>query len=158
MGLVLLLTKHAFCQPQRGTFRDSAVATCLSSSQQKGCCSSDQNVCNRWFARATVLEPDVDSTPGLGNAAPSQRVYVLDDEPLALDVIRIQLATASFDVVTFSAPEPSPSQLATIPSGVVVGPRMLTGSKSTGAPRKVQTASRSSCFPEIRRRELLYRP
>lgn len=68
----------------------------------------------------TILEREADSMPGLNEVTPPQRVYVLDDEPQVLEIIQIQLASAGFDVVTFDSPEPFLSQLATIPSGVVL--------------------------------------
>ncbi len=68
----------------------------------------------------TVLEVEVHAATGMPVTLPPRRVYVLDDEPLVLEIIQMQLASAGFDVVTYDSPVPLLSQLATLPAGVVL--------------------------------------
>lgn len=100
---------------------------------------------------------NTDSAPAPAEeSARLRRVYVVDDEPLVLEAIELQLVAAGFDVVTFSSPEPFLSQLVTLTPGVVLTDQRMPFANGLEVQRRLRERPNAfklillSAFPETR--------
>ncbi len=70
-------------------------------------------------------------------AVSARRVYVVDDDPTVLDVLRAQLTRAGFEVFTYDNPEPFLRQLSDLLPGVVLTDQRLPYADGLEVQRRV---------------------